>query len=107
MAPIVMPAVTAFSTFSIRISRSTERPLASPGPASGREGIGKLHNLTILSGWAQNRTPWNRAAEARQRALETGGHDALRANFRRLSYRPLPAAARPVYVERLGGAAGP
>src|SRR5215470_8011388 len=37
MAPIVMPAVSAFSTFSIRTSRSTERPLASPWPASGRE----------------------------------------------------------------------
>src|SRR5262252_6178434 len=126
MAPIVMPAVTAFSTFSIRISRSTERPLASPWPASGREptpepSVATLarpqalaeqlaptwHNLTMPSGWAQNRTPWNRAAEARHRALETGGHDALRANFRGLSYRPLPAAARPVYVERIGGAAGP
>src|SRR5439155_20455185 len=36
MQPIVMPAVTAFSTFSIRISRSTELALSSRSPARER-----------------------------------------------------------------------
>src|SRR5258707_3835972 len=35
MQPIVMPAVTAFSTFSTRISRSTVLPLASRGLRPG------------------------------------------------------------------------
>src|SRR6266851_1168505 len=35
MQPIVMPAVTAFSTFSTRISRSTVLPIASRVPRPG------------------------------------------------------------------------
>ena len=41
MQPIVMPAVTAFNTFSTRISRSTELARASRSPARERWRLGR------------------------------------------------------------------